>query len=67
LVAWLMTPGISTFPGGSLTLCHTVIRARGEDWRPRNCSDDIHLQQQIDDALERDVEGMRPVPAAQQM
>ncbi len=65
LVAWLMTPGISTLPGGSLTDLPDhpfvlVARIGGLEL----IGADIHLQHQVDDVLHRHVEGVRPVPAA---
>src|SRR6516165_6407062 len=65
LVAWLTTPGISIFAGRQLCLLPRaplmlvphVAGLEGIGLR-------LHLEDQIDDVLQRQVVGVRPVPAA---
>ena len=60
LVAWLITPGISVLPGGSFTFSHT---RHSCSWRGLAASKliaaDLDPQHQVDDVLERHVEGVR--------
>ena len=66
MVAWLTTPGISVLRAGSFAFCRTR----------HSCSCDVaglegiglrlHLKDQIDDVLKRQVVGVRSVPAVPQ-
>ena len=65
LVAWLMTPGMSFLPGGSLALLpHRPFVLVARVGLLDAVGADVHLQQQVDDVLQRHVEGVRAVPAS---
>ena len=65
LVAWLMTPGMSFLPGGSFdALPHRPLVLVARVGLLDAVGADLHLQQQVDDVLQRHVEGVRAVPAS---
>ena len=65
LVAWLMTPGMSFLPGGSFdVLPHRPFVLVARIGLLDAVGADLHLQQQVDDVLQRHVEGVRAVPAS---
>ena len=66
VVMWcVMTPGISILPSGASTSPRRATRARGAVGRLDRVGAGVHLEHQIDDALERRVGDVRHVPAAE--
>ena len=65
LVEWLTTPGRSILPSGSLTSFHSFHSC---SWRDvgglERIALRVDLQHEVDDVLERQVVGVRPVPGA---